>query len=247
MKKEKGKKVKIFKIFVLIFFILLMILLICKLGPIFKNISTVEGRIEFQKNIINLGFEGVLAIIGLMFAQIFLLILPGEPVEILAGMCYGPIGGMIVIFLGVFISTFIVYFAARKFGKDFIYEFVPKEKIDKIENNKIWKDKRKINAALFIAFFIPGTPKDLFTYIGGLLPIKPIKFLLIATFARFPSIISSTLAGSNLIYGNWVEIIVTYAITFGISGLIIVYINRKQKKERNLNSAEIENKIENSK
>lgn len=36
-----------------------------------------------------------------------------------------------------------------------------------------------------ILFFIPGTPKDLLTYIGFLLPIPPMKFILIATFLDF--------------------------------------------------------------
>ena len=38
-------------------------------------------------------------------AQIFLAILPGEPLEILAGMCYGTVGGTIFILVSVFITT----------------------------------------------------------------------------------------------------------------------------------------------
>ena len=50
--------------------------------------------------------------------------------------------------------------------------------------------------------FNTGTPKDLLVYIAALLPIKPFRFILISTFARFPSVISSTFAGDNLIEGN---------------------------------------------
>ena len=223
----QSKKVKIFKIIILIIFILIMISLTIKLLPIFKGISTEQGRIDFKKNIESLGFEGIFIIIGLMVVQIFIPILPGEPVEVLAGMSYGPIGGLIVIFLGAFLSSFIIFFAVRKFGRNFIYSFVDKEKIDKLENNKIFSNPKKIDTILFILFFIPGTPKDLIVYISGLLPIKPVRFLLISTFARFPSIISSTIVGSNILYGNWIIILITYVITFSISGILLFILNRK--------------------
>ena len=56
---------------------------------------------------------------------------------------------------------------------------------------------------MLILFLIPGTPKDLLVYLAGLLPINPVRFLLISTLARIPSVISSTLTGSTIITGNW--------------------------------------------
>ncbi len=138
-------------------------------------------------------------------------------------------GGMLVIFLGAFISSVIIFYAVRKFGKSFIYSFVSKEKIEKLENSKLLSDQKKLDMILFILFFIPGTPKDLFVYIAGLLPIKPLKFFAISTFARFPSIISSTIAGSSLVEGNWTAIIMTYILTFTLAGVIIYIFNKRQK------------------
>lgn len=223
------RRTKIIKIVTLILFILIMILLTTKLVPIFKGISTEEGRMDFKNQIEDLGFEGVLIIIGLMVVQIFLPILPGEPVEVLAGMCYGPIGGLIVIMVGAFFSSFIIFFAVRKFGRSFLYSFVEKEKIEKLENSKWFSNKKRIDVILFILFFIPGTPKDLLVYLGGLLPIKPGRFFLISTFARFPSIISSTIAGNNLASGNWLAIILTYGITFALAGVMVFIFNRREK------------------
>src|SRR5699024_11005198 len=100
-------------------------------------------------------------------------------------------------------TTTIVFLAVRKFGRRFVYSFCSKEKIDKIENSKLFKNPKKIEFIMLILFLIPGTPKDLIVYIAGLLPLKPIRFILISTFARIPSVISSTFAGSNLVAGNW--------------------------------------------
>lgn len=138
-------------------------------------------------------------------------------------------GGLCVIFIGAFLSSCVIFFAVRKFGRNFIYSFISKEKIDKLENSKLFSDSKKIDAILFILFFIPGTPKDLFVYLAGLLPIKPVKFLLISTFARFPSIISSTIAGSSLVDGNWRLIVITYAVTFLLAGIIAYLFNKREK------------------
>lgn len=224
-----SKKVKILKIIALVIFIGIMILLTIRLLPVFKNISTEQGRLEFKREIESLGVEGIFIIIGLMVAQIFLPILPGEPVEILAGMSYGAFGGLIVIFLGAFLSSVIIFFGVRKFGRGFIYSFISQEKLEKLENNKLFSNPKKLDFVLFILFFIPGTPKDLLVYLGGLLPIKPAKFFAISTFARFPSIISSTIAGSNLVEGNWNNIIATYIVTFVLAGIIIYLFNKKEK------------------
>lgn len=227
----KEQRVKLFKIIALIIFVLCMVYFTIKLVPTFKSISTPEGRISFKNQIENLGYKGIFSIVGLMIAQIFLPILPGEPVEVLAGMSYGPIGGLAVIFLGAFLSSAIIFLAVRMFGKNFIYSFVSKEKIEKVEKSKLFSDPKKIDAMLFLVFFIPGTPKDLFVYIAGILPIKPVKFLMISTFARFPSIISSTIAGSNLVDGNWFVIAITYIITFSLAGIIMFLLKKREKVE----------------
>ncbi len=72
----KEKNIKIFKILVLIAFIAIMVYLAIELIPIFKSISTEEGRLNFKEEIEGLGGKGIFAIIGLMVVQIFVPILP---------------------------------------------------------------------------------------------------------------------------------------------------------------------------
>ena len=223
------KKEKVLKIISLILLIAIFTAITIEIAPLFTNISTEQGRLNLKYKIENMGIKGIFIIIGLMIAQIFLAILPGEPVEVLAGMCYGPFGGLIIILLGAFISTCIIFFTVKKFGRNFIYSFVSKEKIDKIEKNKLFNNSKKLDIIFFILFLIPGTPKDLFVYIGGLLPVKPSRFIIIATFARIPSIISSTIAGGNIMEGNWHIIIISYALSFLLSGIVIYIANKKDK------------------
>lgn len=72
----KQDKTKIIKLIMLIVFVVIMIFLTIQLFPIFKSISTEEGRMNFKEDMESLGGKGVFAIIGLMVVQIFLPILP---------------------------------------------------------------------------------------------------------------------------------------------------------------------------
>ena len=226
---KDRKKIKILKIILLILEACLLIGITIYLFPVMKDLTNTEGQIAFKEKVESSGIWGLLTLFGLQFAQIFLIILPGEPVEILAGMCYGTIGGAIFITVSACIITAFVFFLVRKLGRNFVYEFFDSKKIEKIENSKIFKNPKKIEWIMIILFLIPGTPKDLLVYIGGLLPLKPLRFILISTFARFPSVISSTIAGENLALGNWQMSLIVYAITFVIIGIIMLIINKFDK------------------
>ncbi len=224
-----SKKVKAFKYILLIAVVILLVVITIYLFPVIKNLSTPEGQLQFKEQVASMGLLGYLALFGLQFAQIFLIIIPGEPIEILAGMCYGGIGGLIFVTISAMIISSLIFFTVRKFGRKFVYSFCNKDKIQKIENSKLFKNPKKIEWIMMILFLIPGTPKDLLVYIAGLLPVNPFRFILISTFARFPSIISSTFAGSSLVAGNWKFSILIYAVTFIIVGIIILLINKFDK------------------
>ena len=95
---------------------------------------------EFKEQINSSRLLGMLSLFGLQLAQIFLIIIPGEPIEVLAGMCYGTLGGFIIITISSVIITALILFLVNKFGRKFIYGFCDKEKIDKIEDSSIFKE-----------------------------------------------------------------------------------------------------------
>ena len=123
----------------------------------------------------------------------------------------------------------LIFFAVRKFGRKFVYSFCSKERIDKIENSKLFQNPKKIEWIMLLLFVIPGTPKDLLVYIAGLLPLKPLRFILISTFARLPSVVSSTFAGGSIVAGNWTHSIAIYAVTFLLVGIFIFVVNKFDK------------------
>ncbi|MCI9247293.1 MAG: TVP38/TMEM64 family protein [Clostridia bacterium] len=226
-----SKKTKIFKLILLGIVLGIAIGVTAYLIPVIKELGTPEGQQAFQTRINDSGVLGVLMLFGLQFAQIFLFIIPGEPIEILAGVCYGSIWGTVFIMISAAIISAFIYLLVHKLGRKFIYDFVSKEKIEKIENNKVFQNPKTIRFLIFILFFIPGTPKDLLTYIAALLPIKPMEFIIISTIARFPSVISSTWAGASLLEGKWQASLLIYGVTFLIVAIVVI-IMRKFDKDK---------------
>lgn len=226
---SRKTKTKILKIILLIIALLLIIGVTLYLFPVMKNLSSKEGQIAFQQKVENSGIVGMLILFGLQFAQIFLFIIPGEPIEILAGMCYGWLGGTVFIMISALIISTAIFYLVRKLGRKFVYDFCDEQKVAKIENSKLFQNPKKIELIMLILFLLPGTPKDLLVCVAGLLPIRASRFILISTFARFPSVISSTLAGDNLAVGDWKTGIILYAIVFALVLVIIFIVNKFDK------------------
>lgn len=218
----------------IIVFILLMGVLTLILWPYIETLTTEEGRAEFKEWIDGLGFGGWLVTLGIQLLQIFVALIPGEPVELMLGYVWGPWLGTATCLLGIFIGTLTVFLLVRKLGMKFVKRVVGTDDLTKY---KFLRDKNKVDITIFILFFIPGTPKDALTYIAPIAPISPLKYLLIATFARIPSIITSTLLGDSVADGDYLMAIIVFAITAVISILGIIfgnkYIEKRQgKKEK---------------
>ncbi len=224
-------KTVVFKKIVSIIFIVLLIGLLIYLVPLFKELLTEAGRENFKQSIDDLGIFGIILLFALQFAQIFLVVIPGEPIEILAGMCYGAVWGTLFVMISSFLISCFIFFLVRRFGREFVYNFYKKDKVKKILNSKLFKDTKRIEFIILLLFLIPGTPKDLFVYLAALLPIRPYRFIIISTFARFPSIITSTLAGANIVEGNFHIALILYGVIFALVIIIILIVNRYDKSK----------------
>ena len=233
-------KLKVVKTVRIISFILLVLFFIGTINflfPIIKSINTEEGRIVAQDKIKNQGIVGMLFIIIIEILKIFTIFFPGEPIELLSGMCFGPIVGLIVIYVGIAISTFLISKIVKFLGVDFVKSLIKEEKYDKI-NDMFEKYPKRVEGILFLLYFLPIVPKDFITYFGSLLPISSKRFLFISLIARFPAVFSSTLIGSLILSGKFIESLLVYIFTYFITGIIIfIYrytiLRKEEIKEKN--------------
>ncbi len=136
---------------------------------------------------------------------------------------YGGFGGLLICLVGCVVASSGIFLLSKRFGATLVAKLFGKNKFDEFA---FIKDSRKLETIVFILFLIPGTPKDMLTYIVGTSPMKISQVLMISTFARIPSIISSTFIGSSMRQGEWEIAILIFAFT-AVSGILgIVYKER---------------------
>jgi uncharacterized membrane protein YdjX (TVP38/TMEM64 family) len=193
------------------------------LMPWFMSLSTAEGREAFREYISSLGIWGIFVMLGVQLLQVVLAVLPGEPIEVLAGVLYGTWGGLAVCLLGLLTGTAIIFFTVRRLGHGFVDKLFAREKLQRLS---FLQDTRKLELVIFLLFFIPGTPKDMLTYAAGLTPIRTRDFFLISTLARIPSVITSTYAGGALVRGEFWKMAIVFLITGAVGCLGILYNRR---------------------
>lgn len=209
-------------------FAALMILIFLFVGrPLIQYISEPE---QFREWVDQNGLMGRLAFVSMVALQIFVAVIPGEPMEIGAGYAFGTLEGTLLCMAGSLIGSTLVFLFVRKCGIRAVEVFFPNEKINSLQ---FLQNKKRLNLWTFIVFFIPGTPKDILSYCLGLTSMKMSTWLLISTFARIPSIITSTLGGDALGMGKRDVAILVFVITLFISvGGLLVYRKMCQPERR---------------
>ena len=205
-------------IILLVLFIISTIALTIIFWPFIRNLRDPEYREVFSLWVRSLGFKGVLILLCLQLLQIIVAVIPGGPVQLIAGAAYGAFGGLVIMVTGCIIASSLIFILVRKFGLPLLRHFFGEKDI----NTWIFlKDNNKVARLVFILFLIPGTPKDMLTWLCPLTSLSPPLFVALSTFARIPAILSTTIMGDSMIQGNWLlslSIFLLIALT-GFSGL----------------------------
>ena len=175
----KKKTIKNFFIVISALLLIAAGIFVCiKLIPFIDSLQDENTRLQFEAYINELGFKGFLLFLTIQILQIVIAFIPGEIVELLAGILYGPWLGLLVCLLGNFIASFAIYHIVKLFAHKYTNKFQEELKLYSFLNNK-----KKISLYLFIIYLIPGIPKDIITYIAPFLPTNFINFIIITSIA----------------------------------------------------------------
>ena len=197
-----------------------------------KDYFSAENLDKIQAFVAEHWVIGSLIFMAVCAIQVIIALIPGEAVEIAAGVIFGSWEGALLCLVGIMTGSVIVIALVRKFGRKFVESLYPREKIDSLP---ILNNPKKRNAVIALLFFIPGTPKDLITYIVGLTEVSIPMYILLTTVARIPSIIMSTYGGDAFGEGEIVKAIVIFGTTALISGagyLAYLFIQKKMNNDQ---------------
>ncbi len=165
-------------------------------------------RDAFLESLRDKGAAGVATLIGLVFLQVVVPVLPAEALEVGAGVLYGTLGGFLACIAGHTAGSLVNYAVGRWLGAGMLAVFVKPEKLEKARG---LVTGARADLVVFLLYFIPGVPKDALAYAAGLSRYPFVRFLLLSTIARIPSVISSTFVGSRLAAGDTGMAVIVFA------------------------------------
>lgn len=220
------KKQKILALSFVLLYLALSALLLVNVGQPFLDFL---GQPEQFRNWIDeRGLAGQAVFLFMIVLQVFVAVIPGEPLEIAAGYAFGWFGGTLLCLLGIAAGSAIVFLLVRRYGTRVLELFFSPERIRSV---KFLQNPKRLNRLMVVLFLLPGTPKDLLTYLAGLTPIRMSDFLILTTFARIPSLVTSIVGGSALGEGEYLTAMIVFAVTAAVSLLgLFVWSKIKQHK-----------------
>lgn len=221
---SKKKKIKT------IFYILIAVVLSIIFLHLYRKYGILKNPKEIRDFVLQYGSYGFLVYILLQVIQIVVFFIPGEVFQIAGGYIYGSLGGGILSLIGIAIGSSITFWIAHKFGKPFVHRILSKnnfwilEKLDKLGSSK--KQKKKINAVVFLLYLIPGVPKDILGYVCGISEISFRDFFIYSLVGRIPALFISVYFGEKFSKDN-IPLLITIAVVMSILFLIGVVFGKK--------------------
>lgn len=237
MKKIINKIIsKTLSLMLILFFIGIFIYLIYELFNPLKILVTTGDNTELQTILESYGIWKYIFMILLSTFQVFLTVMPGEPVQILSGITCGPLYGILNCVIGAAIGNTILYLLVK------VCDFkIPNKKKnlsnDDIDNYiKQEKEKTKIQTNLFILglYFAPIIPDGVIAYTAIKSKMKYPRYILITTIGIIPQVVACITASTLFMRYSSEIFKLTYLLPFLIVGLIIfilIYLIIKFKKQ----------------
>ena len=210
----------IFKFGGLIAFFALIVIVVILIWPYIHEAFEPGGLSRVIDDVRNAGPLGFLILLAMQFMQIVVAFIPGEVVQMAAGMMYGPWLGAAVVLLGCIISSAFVFTVVHRLGAPFVRDMVPTKYLDKFN---AFEESGKLSIVVFILFLIPAMPKDTFTYLVPLTNMRMRDFLVLSNVGRIPGIVISTYAANGLVDGNITQSIIIFAVVAVIAIVAIVF------------------------
>lgn len=209
------------KLLTLVLFVCIMAYGIYRLYPYAGLLRTGEGREQLKELVRENIFKGAVVFVTLQALQIVMGVIP--PLQILGGVLFGILPGMLLSMTGLFLGSAIVFVLVKLIGYPLVQMMFSDKKISKI---KFLNDDNNVVTVFALMFLIPGFPKDILTYLVPLTKISKRDFFLLILPARIPAIVMSAVVGGSIRSGHYILAAIFSAIVIILSALGIIFRKR---------------------
>ena len=192
----------------------------------------VEDPVLFREKIGSYGAFGQVIFVLLVLLQVILAVIPGGPFELAGGYAFGAVRGTLLSILGCSLGSMSVFMLVRKYGHAFIRLFISEKDLESV---RFIAESKKVKILMAICFIIPGTPKDVLSYVAGLTDLSLFEWFMICTVGRLPGIFLTALAGHAAGETNYRTAVIALLVMGGISllGLLVYSTIKKRVSKKN--------------
>ena len=149
---EKQKKT--LSLAAVVIFILLSLALAWFVGrPLIRFARQPE---QFRAWVESHGLWAPLAYAAMVFLQVVVAVIPGEPLEIAGGYAFGAWQGTALCLAGAVLGSVAVFALVRRWGRGLVEVFFPADKLEKL--HFLLRTSPKRTALLWLIFTVLGTP-----------------------------------------------------------------------------------------
>lgn len=161
-------------------------------APLGDILTIISDREQVTAYVQSFGTLGPVILFSLLFAQVFIAVIPGHAVMMTGGYVYGFAIGATITAVSTIVASQFAFLIARKYGRSLIDRLASPQIIER------WDKLSANQGALFyfFAFVLPIFPSDLMCYVAGLGKISPARFFLANVLGRSLCAVSITLIGS---------------------------------------------------
>ena len=187
----------------------------------YVELSNLYDLDYLQGAILGLGVFAPLGLILTMALAIIVFVLPSFPIDLAAGVLFGPYLGTLYVVLGGVLGGTVSFYLARKLGRNFIEH--------KLKQHKIYFDHhhKHLFWIVFLLRVFPIVHFSAVCYAAGLTNMNYKKFLLATFLGMIPSSFLLVYFGNELYVGNVFTIVISL---FVISVLFVIGLLVKTKK-----------------
>lgn len=187
-----------------------------------------EDPERFREWVDRSGIWGRVLFVGMVFLQVIVALIPGEPLELAAGYAFGAVEGTVLSMIGIVLGSWVIFTAVRCLGAKLVEVYFGEKELKRLS---FLKNPKKAKVLFFILMTIPGTPKDLLSYFAGLTPLTIGQWLRIVVVARIPSLVTSTLSGGAAGEKNYILAGIMLIISLLCSAVGVVYYRKICKEQ----------------
>ncbi len=189
------------------------------------NILTSGDKQRISEWVNKFGIWGPLLIIVIMIVQMFLLVVPSPLLMVVSVLAYGAWWGSVISYTSVFAASSVGYWIGHTAGGPLIDNLLGKSKREKttkyVEHYGVW--------AIILARVSPFLSNDAISFIGGLVRMGYVKFMVATTVGILPLIVLIAYLGEDM---DKLKQSLYWISGIGILAFILYILYKKSPKVR---------------